>query len=63
MHHHTPEIDELADKIFRFAKERIELDPIPLGEAKTEAELQEACGDTSAESTPLSRPLADVSEL
>lgn len=46
MHHHTPEIDELADKIFRFAKERIELDPIPLGEAKTEAQLQEACGDT-----------------
>ena len=46
MHHHTPEIDELADKIFRFAKERIELDPIPLGEAKTEAELQETCGDT-----------------
>ncbi len=46
MHHHTPEIDELADKIFRFAKERIELDPIPLGEAKTEAELQEACGQT-----------------
>lgn len=46
MHHHTPEIDELAEKIFRFARERIELDPIPLGEAKTEAELQEACGDT-----------------
>ncbi|MEM7287362.1 MAG: aminotransferase class I/II-fold pyridoxal phosphate-dependent enzyme [Actinomycetota bacterium] len=46
MHHHTPEIDELADKIFRFAKERIELDPIPLGEARTEAELQEACGET-----------------
>ena len=46
MHHHTPEIDELADKIFRFAKERIELDPIPLGEARTEAELEEACGQT-----------------
>lgn len=46
MHHHTPEIDELADKIFRFAKERIELDPIPLGEARTEAELAEACGQT-----------------
>lgn len=46
MHHHTPEIDELADKIFRFAKERIELDPIPLGTARTEAELQDVCGET-----------------
>lgn len=46
MHHYTPEIDELADKIFDFARKRTALDPIPLGAARTEAELAEACGPT-----------------
>lgn len=46
MHHYSPEIDELAQKIFDFARHRTSLDPIPLGTARTEAELAEACGPT-----------------
>ena len=46
MHEYTPEIDALADKIFAWAKERTELDPIPLGVPRTEDELEAACGAT-----------------
>ena len=46
MHHYSPEIDELAQKIFDFARHRTSLDPIPLGTARTEEELAAACGPT-----------------
>lgn len=46
MHEYTPEVDELAKRIFEFAQQRTRLDPIPLGSPKTEAELAELCGPT-----------------
>ncbi len=46
MHRYTPEIGEIADKILAFARERTELDPIPLGSPKTSEELTEICGET-----------------
>lgn len=47
MHDYTPEIDELAGKIFDFARQRTALDPIPLGAARSEADLAAACGPTA----------------
>ena len=46
MHEYTPEIDELAQKIYAFARERTQLDPIPLGTPKTAEELASLCGPT-----------------
>ncbi len=46
MHDHTEETDALALKIFEYAKARTRLDPIPLNFPKTEAELDELCGET-----------------
>ena len=46
MHTYTPEIDGLAQRIFDFARKRTELDAIPLGAARTEADLAAACGPT-----------------
>lgn len=44
MHDYTPEIDDLAHQIFDFARKRTALDPIPLGAARSEADLAAACG-------------------
>jgi glutamate/tyrosine decarboxylase-like PLP-dependent enzyme len=46
MHTYTPEIDDLAKRIFDFARKRTDLDAIPLGAARTEADLAAACGPT-----------------
>ncbi len=46
VHEYTPEIDELAQDIFAWARNRTKLDPIPLGTPKTAAELAAACGPT-----------------
>lgn len=46
MHHYDSETDALADEIVSYARWRTRLDPVPLGAAKTEAELREACGET-----------------
>lgn len=46
MHTYTPEIDDLARQIFDFARTRTARNDIPLGAARTEAELAAACGPT-----------------
>jgi glutamate/tyrosine decarboxylase-like PLP-dependent enzyme len=46
MHEHTDEMSALADRIIATARERVELDPIPLEHPMTEAQLDEACGLT-----------------
>ena len=44
MHEYTPEIDDLAQQIFDFARKRTALDRVSLGAARTEADLATACG-------------------
>ena len=46
MHVFSEEIDSLADAVVRFARWRAQLDPVPLGQPRTEAELAAACGPT-----------------
>lgn len=46
MHRFTEDMDSLADAVVRFARWRAKLDPVPLGQPRTAAELQKACGPT-----------------
>ncbi|MFT7474985.1 MAG: L-2,4-diaminobutyrate decarboxylase [Verrucomicrobiales bacterium] len=46
MHEFDESTDALAEQIFRYARERTRLDPIPLNFPKTEDELRELCGPT-----------------
>jgi glutamate/tyrosine decarboxylase-like PLP-dependent enzyme len=46
MHDYTAETEALADEIVSFARWRTRLDPIPLGEAKTDEELTALTGPT-----------------
>ncbi len=46
MHDYTDDTEALADEIVEFARWRTRLDPIPLGHAKTEAELEALVGPT-----------------
>lgn len=46
MHEHNEEIEALAEKVIGFAKERVELHPIPLGKPRTADDLLAACGQT-----------------
>ncbi len=46
MHDWTVETADLADAVIGYARARTRLDPIPLHEPKTEAELDELCGET-----------------
>ncbi len=46
MHDYTAEIDELADDILAYAKDRVSLDPTPMGRSASAAELYEALGPT-----------------
>ena len=46
MHHYDQSIDDLAEKIFAYAKDRAELDPIPLNHPKTAEELTALIGQT-----------------
>ena len=46
MHDFDRETDELAQKIFEYARMRTRLEPIPLNHPKTEEELRDICGDT-----------------
>ncbi len=45
MHDFDEETEALAQKIFDYARARTRLDPIPLNFPKTEAELDELCGE------------------
>lgn len=49
MHDYTPEIDELADDILAYAKDRVSLDPTPMGRPASAEELFEALGPTITE--------------
>jgi len=49
MHHFDESMDELAQRIFSYARERTRLDPIPLNFPKTEADLLAECGPTITE--------------
>jgi L-2,4-diaminobutyrate decarboxylase len=46
MHEYDEQTDDLADEIFRYARARTRLDPIPLNHPRTEEELSELCGVT-----------------
>ena len=46
MHEHDEKIKALADNIMRFARERTELHPIPLGAPRTADDLLAECGPT-----------------
>jgi len=46
MHDYTPTIDALADDILAYAKERVSLDPTPMGRSATAEELFDALGPT-----------------
>ena len=46
MHHFDKATDDLAEKIFSYARARTRLDPIPLNFPKSEEELRELCGPT-----------------
>lgn len=46
MHHFDEDTNDLADKIFAYARARTRLDPIPLNFPKSEEELRELCGPT-----------------
>jgi glutamate/tyrosine decarboxylase-like PLP-dependent enzyme len=46
MHDYTDETEALADELVEFARWRTRLDPIPLGHARTEAELTDLVGPT-----------------
>jgi L-2,4-diaminobutyrate decarboxylase len=49
MHEHDETIAALADKIMRFARERTELHPVPLGAPRTAEDLLADCGPTITE--------------
>ncbi len=44
MHDYTPDIDALADDILAYAKDRVSLDPTPMGRSASAQELLEALG-------------------
>lgn len=44
MHEYTDETDALADAVINYARWRTRLDPVPLGTARSEAELEELTG-------------------
>jgi len=46
MHEYDEQTEDLADEIFRYARARTRLDPIPLNHPRTEEELRELCGAT-----------------
>ena len=46
MHDYTPEIDSLADDILAYAKDRVSLDPTPMGGSASADELFAALGPT-----------------
>lgn len=46
MHEHNDEIAALAELVFRFARDRTRLHPVPLGAPRTATSLQSECGDT-----------------
>lgn len=46
MHEHNDEIEAIAEQAIAFARERVTLDPIPLGAPRTAEELLADCGQT-----------------
>jgi len=44
MHEYTPEIDSLADDVLAYAKERVSLEPTPMGRSASAKELFDALG-------------------
>jgi L-2,4-diaminobutyrate decarboxylase len=50
MHRWSSEVDQLANDVFAYAKQRLELDPLPLDNTMTRSELEAAVGQTITDS-------------